>query len=71
MTPKDKIAGYLEIGTNECFEVVMNLDHDRNGIGHIVFSARQARMLAKLLIKQADLADRERKALERKQAGQE
>lgn len=52
----DKIEGYLEVGTNERNEVVINLDKDRNGLGHIVFSVRQAYALADTLIRQARLA---------------
>jgi hypothetical protein len=58
---QDKVEGYLEIGLNDNFEVVMNLDHDRNGVGHIVFSANQARHLAKLLLKNARAIDRQRR----------
>lgn len=54
---KDKIEGYLEIGINERYEVVMNLDKDRNGIGHIVFSPRQALGLATILRKKAVTAE--------------
>jgi len=53
----DKIEGYLEIGCNEKREVVLNLDKDRNGVGHIVFSPSQARNLAGLLNKHADAAE--------------
>jgi len=58
--PPDKIAGYLEIGRTANFEVVVNLDRDRHWIGHIVFSPRQARHLATLLIKHAEWAEAER-----------
>ena len=51
--PADIEAGTIEVGRNERFEVVVNLDHDRNGIGHIVFSPRQARHLANLLMRHA------------------
>jgi hypothetical protein len=53
----DKIEGSLEIGLNDRREVVMNLDRDRNGTGHIVFSPNQARHLAALMYKKADEAD--------------
>lgn len=52
----DKISGYLEVGTNDKFEVVVNLDKDRNGIGHIVFSPGQAEHLAGCLQRQAKIA---------------
>lgn len=52
----DKIEGYLEVGVNDKHEVVINLDKDRNGIGHIVFSVRQAYALADTLIRQARIA---------------
>lgn len=52
----DKIEGYLEVGTNDKNEVVINLDKDRAGVGHIVFSVRQAYKLADSLIRQARLA---------------
>lgn len=55
----DKIEGYLEVGHNGQGEVVLNLDKDRNGVGHIVFSSNQARMLAKSLTKQARVAEKE------------
>jgi hypothetical protein len=56
----DKIAGYWEIGLNDALEVVINLgpmELDQNGIGHVVFSPRQARHLAKLLNKHARQSD--------------
>lgn len=52
----DKISSALEVGRNENHEVVINhpdLKPDENGVGHIIFSPRQARDLANLLIKQA------------------
>lgn len=55
--PKDKISGFLEVGTNDTREVVINLDHDRNDIGHIVLSPNQARMLARTLLKKAEEAE--------------
>jgi hypothetical protein len=49
---------YLEVGlTSDEREVVINhpdLQPDANGVGHIVFSAAQARHLAKLLLRKAD-----------------
>jgi len=52
----------LEVGTNGKGEVVINhpdLYPDENGVGHIVFSPRQARSLANLLNKKAVEADKE------------
>jgi hypothetical protein len=52
----DKVEGFLEVGTNEQGEVVVNhpdLKPDANGVGHIVFSKNQARNLANLLLKHA------------------
>jgi len=52
---------FLEIGcTPDYREVVINhpqLDVDEHGCGHIVFSPAEARGLAALLIKHADLCD--------------
>ena len=62
----DKIEGFLEVGRNDEHEIVINLDpstvagFDATG-GHIVFSSRQARRLANLLIKHAEYADAEKK----------
>jgi len=53
----DKIEGYLEVGVNTDGEVVLNLDKDRNGVGHIVFSPNQARALANVLISNAKSAE--------------
>lgn len=54
----DKIAGFLEVGVSEDgTEVVVNhpdIDPDKDGNGHIVFSPNQARALAKLLWSKAD-----------------
>ena len=60
--PADVDAGFLEVGRNDRFEVVINhpnLETDENGIGHIVFSPRQARQLAHFLLSQADEAIQE------------
>jgi hypothetical protein len=57
--PLDIDAGTLEVGTNDRFEVIVNhpdLEPDENGVGHIVFSPRQARHFANLLLKHADRA---------------
>lgn len=54
--PADKTAGVLEVGRNDQFEVVVNhpnLQPDENGVGHIIFSPRQARQFARLLFKYA------------------
>ncbi len=54
--PKDVNRGVLEVGRNDRFEVVVNhpdLHPDENGVGHIVFSPRQARAFARLLLKHA------------------
>lgn len=62
----DKIEGFLEVGRNEDHEVVINhpdLKPDESGIRHIVFSPRQARNLANLLIKHATWAEAEKKGI--------
>jgi hypothetical protein len=59
----DKIEGYIEVGTNENHEVIINLDKDRNGIGHIVFSVRQAKDLANTILKQARIAEKAKECL--------
>lgn len=54
-----KQGGNLWVGLTATSEVVINhplLDVDKDGIGHIVFSAAQARNLARLLNKHADAA---------------
>lgn len=54
------IGGYLEVGTNERGEVVINhpdLKPDENGVGHIAFSLDQARRLANLLLSHAHAVD--------------
>ena len=53
--PPDNGPGYLEIGTNENNEVVINLPCDMTG--HIVFSVSQARGLARLLLDHAHKAE--------------
>jgi len=56
----DKITGHLYVGINDCGEVVINhpdLQSDENGVGHIVFSANQARHLGKVLLSMADEID--------------
>jgi hypothetical protein len=57
--PADVNAGSLEVGRNDRYEVVVNhpaLKPDENGVGHIVFSPRQARRFARLLLKHASEA---------------
>ncbi len=48
--------GFLEVGTDDRGEVILNLDRDRTG--HITFSPIQARALANSLFKQARIAER-------------
>lgn len=55
---RDKVTGFVEVGVNERGEVVVNLDRDRNGVGHLVFSPNQARKLAETLIKKAMQAEK-------------
>ncbi len=55
--------GCLEIGSTGAGQVVINhaeLDRDKNGVGHIVFSPAEARKLARILAKSAARAARER-----------
>ena len=57
--PADVNAGILEVGHNACYEVVVvhpDLKPDADGVGHIVFSPKQARKFANLLLKHADQA---------------
>lgn len=57
----DKIAGHLEVGLNDKNEIVINhpkMDVDEKGRGFIVFSAKQARHLAGVLLAQAAEAER-------------
>lgn len=52
----DKIEGFLEVGLNDKAEIVVNhpdLKTDADGVGHIVFSARQAHHLGNLLLHHA------------------
>lgn len=54
--------GFLEVGLTPEGEVVINhpdLKPDAEGVGHIVFSPMQARNLAMMLIKNADLAGKQ------------
>jgi hypothetical protein len=52
----DKVEGFLEVVINH-----PDLKPDENGVGHIVFSPRPARMLANLLVKHAACAEAEAK----------
>lgn len=57
-------GGYLEVGTSGSGEVVINhlhLDVDADGVGHIVFSPKEARALANLLNRKSVEANEERK----------
>ncbi len=66
----EKVGGFLEVGIDEgSAEVVINhpdLKADENGVGHIIFSPKQARDLAQLLLTKA--GDAERLAREREEA---
>lgn len=56
----DKIVGHLEVGTNGKGEVIINhpdLKPDADGVGHIVFSPTQARILGDLLFQKATNAE--------------
>lgn len=58
--PSDKGSGVLEVGCNEHGEVIINhpdLKPDAEGVGHIVFSPQQVRNLARILLRQADVAE--------------
>jgi len=58
----DCAGGYLYVGTTGSGEVVLNhpdIDPDKDGNGHIVFSPEQARRLAILLAKKAREAELE------------
>lgn len=53
----DNGSGFLEVGTNEADEVVINLPRDMTG--HVVFSTQEARALAATLLKKAGEAERQ------------
>lgn len=58
----DKIEGFLEVGIDEQFQIVVNhpdLKPDENGVGHIVFSVAQAKNFAYLLIRKANEVEEE------------
>jgi hypothetical protein len=55
-------SGFLEVGTTGKGEVVINhpdIDPNKDGVGHIVFSPDQARYLAQLLSMKAGEAEYE------------
>lgn len=61
----------LEVGTNGDGEVVVNhpdLQPDKNGVGHIIFSPEQARALAFLLQQKAHSAEEEMVTKRRQEA---
>lgn len=55
LEPSDIDRGSLEVGRNGLDIIINhpNLEPDANGVGHIVFSPRQARHLARILMKHA------------------
>ena len=56
------LGGFLEVGTNGNGEVVVNhpeLTTDAKGVGHIIFTPKQARDFADLLRKKAQEAEAE------------
>lgn len=60
----DIVSGHLEVGTNGEGEVVINhpdLKPDKDGVGHIVFSPKQAIHLAMSLIEKAREASTEKR----------
>lgn len=59
----DHVEGYLEVGCNDVGEVILNLDHERNGIGHLVFSPAQARAIGSSFIDKAKEGDEIRRRL--------
>lgn len=70
------MSGFLEVGTNERGEVVVNhpdLQPDASGVGHIIFSPAQARHLANLLhakATEAEIASRQQRYLEQIRAAE-
>ena len=55
-------GGFLYVGTTGHREVVINhpdIDPDKDGNGHIIFTPDQARSLAYLLLGKADEAEKE------------
>lgn len=66
--PPDRDDGFLEVGRNNRFEIIVNhpdLKADENGVGYIVFSPRQARHFARLLMRHASEALREFRGTQR------
>ena len=66
-----KVGGYLQVGTNGRGEVVINhddIDPDKDGKGHIIFTVDQALDLADLLIGKAYEAHEELHQLRRTKA---
>ncbi len=64
---QDKIEGYVEVGTDGSGNVVLNhpqMETDEHGVGHIIFSPRQARDFAHILLKQTAVAEDERRMLQ-------
>lgn len=64
--------GFLEVGTNGTGQVIVNhpdLQPDQNGVGHIVFSADEARNLASLLLRKAEDAEVEFWQLQKRKRG--
>lgn len=62
---KEKITGVIEVGVSDIDKVVINhpdLNPGADGAGHIVFSPNQARKLAEILQKYANLAEESAKA---------
>jgi len=62
--------GQLLIGTNGRGEVVIehpDIDADKDGVGHIIFSTKEARALARTLLKKTDEAEQELRALAAKE----
>jgi hypothetical protein len=63
------LSGFLIVGTTGKGEVVINhpdIDPDKDGVGHIVFSPKEARHLGSLLLRKADEAVREARRLEKR-----
>ena len=66
--------GQLLIGTNGRGEVVIehpDIDADKDGVGHIIFSTKEARALARTLLKKTDEAEQELRALATKEGSRQ